>query len=190
VSPDNGVLGGGTRVVITGTNFFGVSGAAAVKFGNANAASYTLDSHTQITAFTPAGLESTVNVVVTAVDGTATLQQAFSYSPTAFETQASGRIFFVPGRAEIRSSEYPELKSILAAASGKANILITVTSRRSSSTKATLGAARLTETMRLLELIGFDSKKAIYTRFNTRSNKGSPNIKKNNRVIIRVSWTN
>jgi subtilase family serine protease len=49
-TPNGG--GTGTSVTITGTGF---GGATAVKFGGINAASYTVDSDTQITATTAAG---------------------------------------------------------------------------------------------------------------------------------------
>ena len=50
VSPSSGPTAGGTVVTITGTNF---TGASAVNFGATAAASYTVDSATQITATTP-----------------------------------------------------------------------------------------------------------------------------------------
>lgn len=51
VSPPSGPLTGGTTVTITGTGFTGV---IAVTFDEVDAASYTVDSATQITAVTPA----------------------------------------------------------------------------------------------------------------------------------------
>jgi hypothetical protein len=52
VAPNHGPVSGGTTVVITGSNF---TGATAVDFGyQAPAASFTVDSPTQITAVTPA----------------------------------------------------------------------------------------------------------------------------------------
>src|SRR2546428_12996670 len=57
---------GGSSVTITGTNF---SGAAAVRFGNNAAGSFTVNSATQITATSPAGI-GTVDVTVTTAGGT------------------------------------------------------------------------------------------------------------------------
>ena len=67
VNPSSGPTGGGTPVTITGTNF---TGATTVKFGSNNAASYTIDSSTQITATSPAGSAGTVDVTITAAGGT------------------------------------------------------------------------------------------------------------------------
>ena len=67
VSPNIGPTTGGTTVIITGTGF---TGATAVKFGATAAASYTVNSSTQITATSPAGSAATVDVRVTTVGGT------------------------------------------------------------------------------------------------------------------------
>jgi hypothetical protein len=69
VSPKSGPASGGTSVIITGTGFIGLSGAAAVAFGGTNATSYTVNSATQITATAPARAAGTVDVVVTATGG-------------------------------------------------------------------------------------------------------------------------
>ncbi len=66
LSVDSGPAAGGATVVITGTDFSGLSGAAAVSFGGTDAASYTVDSETQITAVTPAHAVGTADVTVTA----------------------------------------------------------------------------------------------------------------------------
>src|SRR3954451_16754792 len=62
--PLTGPTTGGITVVINGTNFLGVTGAAGEKFGANNATSYTVDSDTRITAVLPAG-NGLVNVTVT-----------------------------------------------------------------------------------------------------------------------------
>ncbi|MET3967203.1 capsular polysaccharide biosynthesis protein [Bradyrhizobium sp. S3.9.1] len=80
ISPTSGPTGGGTSVIITGTNFSTTTGAAGVKFGANNAASYTVNSNTQITATAPAGA-GTVDVTVTTVGGTSatTASDQFTY---------------------------------------------------------------------------------------------------------------
>jgi hypothetical protein len=50
IVPNSGPSTGGTTVVITGRNF---TGATAVRFGANPAASFTVDSDTQITAVSP-----------------------------------------------------------------------------------------------------------------------------------------
>ncbi|MDQ2832575.1 MAG: DUF6067 family protein [Acidobacteriota bacterium] len=52
LSPSSGVNTGGASVIITGANF---GSASAVQFGGVAAASFTVNSTTQITAVTPAG---------------------------------------------------------------------------------------------------------------------------------------
>jgi sugar lactone lactonase YvrE len=67
ISPASGLTVGGTSVTITGTNF---TGATAVQFGTNNAASFAVNSSTQITATTPVGTAGTVDVTVTTTGGT------------------------------------------------------------------------------------------------------------------------
>lgn len=67
ITPNSGSTGGGTSVTITGTGFLG---ATAVKFGATNAASFVVNSTTQITAVSPAGSPGAVSLVVTAPGGT------------------------------------------------------------------------------------------------------------------------
>ncbi len=77
VSPASGPLVGGTSVTITGTF---LTGATAVTFGGA-AATFTVDSPTQITATIPAHAAGQVNVVVTTPGGAATGTGSFRYIP-------------------------------------------------------------------------------------------------------------
>ena len=62
VSPSSGSTAGGTSVALTGTNF---TGATAVTFGTTPASSFTVNSSTSITATSPAGAASTVDITVT-----------------------------------------------------------------------------------------------------------------------------
>lgn len=82
VAPNVGALAGGTLVTVTGTQFIGLTGAAAVKFGANNATSYTVLSPTALTAVSPAGLAGTVDVRVTNPIGTSAIVVAdqFTYS--------------------------------------------------------------------------------------------------------------
>src|SRR5262245_15280244 len=79
VNPNTGPTSGGTSVTITGTNF---SGATVVRFGNNAAGSFTVNSATQITATSPAGV-GTVDVTVTTEGGTSATSTAdqFTYVP-------------------------------------------------------------------------------------------------------------
>jgi hypothetical protein len=78
LSVRSGPPAGGTSVVITGTDF---TGATAVKFGANNAASFTVNSSTTITATSPAG-GGTVDVTVSipSYSSSPTSADLFSYT--------------------------------------------------------------------------------------------------------------
>lgn len=81
VSPDHGPTTGGTSVVITGADF---TGATAVKFGTTDAAGFTVDSGTQITATSPAvSNTATVDVTVTTQYGTSATGSSDRFAFTA-----------------------------------------------------------------------------------------------------------
>ena len=82
LNPTHGPAAGANQVVITGTEFIGLTGPAAVKFGGTNATAYTVDTPTQITATAPAGT-GTVNVSVTNSTATSanTLADNYTYDP-------------------------------------------------------------------------------------------------------------
>jgi C1A family cysteine protease len=88
VSPTSGSTAGGTSVVINGAGFVGVTGATAVRFGAANATSYTVNSATRITAVAPvAAAAGTVQVQVTAVAGATADTAADNYTYTVVRTR-------------------------------------------------------------------------------------------------------
>jgi streptogramin lyase len=76
---NKGPAGGGTTVTITGSH---LTGATAVRFASSNAASFTVNSPTSITAVSPAGTTGTVDVTVTTRGGTsaATSKDHFKYA--------------------------------------------------------------------------------------------------------------
>jgi hypothetical protein len=77
ITPASGPTGGGTTVVISGHD---LTGATAVGFGSAPAASFSVDSETQITAHSPAvGAGGAAAVSVTTPAGSATSPTAFVY---------------------------------------------------------------------------------------------------------------
>jgi hypothetical protein len=76
VTPSNGPAAGGTVVTIAGINF---TGATAVKFGATNAATYTVNSATQVTATSPAGT-GTVDITVTTAGGTSATSAADQFT--------------------------------------------------------------------------------------------------------------
>lgn len=82
IAPETGAAAGGDTVVITGRDFSFVdeSDATAVKFGATNAATFSVDSDTQITATTPALAANAYAVNVKNEFGTGTLADAFTTS--------------------------------------------------------------------------------------------------------------
>lgn len=96
VSPQNGPIGGGTAVTITGSNF---TGATQVLFGNTAATSFTVVSNVQINAVSPAGAAGDVQVRVQNANGLSatSLATRFTYgaaaAPTATIELATGWSF-------------------------------------------------------------------------------------------------
>jgi hypothetical protein len=80
VAPLFGPVAGGTSVVLTGKGF---EGATAVKFGALDAASFTVDSATQVTAVAPPAAVGTVDVTVTTPVDSFTTKGAFTYVDNA-----------------------------------------------------------------------------------------------------------
>jgi alpha-tubulin suppressor-like RCC1 family protein len=80
LSAKSGPAGGGTRVTITGTEF---TGATAIRFGTDEAASFSVNSPTSITAVAPAHTGGLVDVTVTNTIATsaASLADRFKYIP-------------------------------------------------------------------------------------------------------------
>ncbi|MGW2390586.1 IPT/TIG domain-containing protein [Streptomyces lydicamycinicus] len=83
ISPNQGSTGGGTTVVITGTN---LGGATAVKFGTKNA-TITANTPTSVTVTSPSGT-GTVPVTVTTPGGTSNPLQFF-YVGAPFKSSLS-----------------------------------------------------------------------------------------------------
>ena len=67
LTPKKGPAVGGTSVTVEGTNF---TGATAVKFGSIDAASFSVNSDTSITALSPEEPRGRVEVTVTTPNGT------------------------------------------------------------------------------------------------------------------------
>lgn len=91
VSPSSGPATGGTSVSIAGQALTGVT---AVKFGGVNAAAFSFNSDSSITATAPAGTAgATVDITVTTPGGTSTIgaSDQFTYiSPPAISAVAPG----------------------------------------------------------------------------------------------------
>jgi hypothetical protein len=77
VSVASGPASGGTTVAITGTGF---TGATAVTFGDAPAASFVVNGDTSITAVSPATIGGTVDVTVTTAGGTSAASPADEFT--------------------------------------------------------------------------------------------------------------
>ena len=85
VSPNSGPAGGGTSVKITGSEF---TGATEVKFGTVNAASFKVESATEIKAVSPAS-SGVASLSVTTPGGTSTTGTGdeFTYIPAPTVTK-------------------------------------------------------------------------------------------------------
>jgi hypothetical protein len=77
INPSRGLAAGGTSVVITGAGF---TGAAAVYFGTSAAASFVINSPTQITATSPAQPVGAVDVTVVGPGGVSALSPTDKYT--------------------------------------------------------------------------------------------------------------
>jgi hypothetical protein len=77
VHPNSGPTSGNTRVLITGGSF---SGTRAVSFGDTPAKSFTVNSPSSITAYSPAHAAGTVDVTVTTWDGTSATSPADQFT--------------------------------------------------------------------------------------------------------------
>jgi len=79
ITPNVGPTTGGTAVSISGSN---LGGATSVKFGNANATSFTVISATQISAIVPPGSLGSVDVTVRTPGGTSLVSSSdqFTYA--------------------------------------------------------------------------------------------------------------
>jgi hypothetical protein len=91
VAPGSGPATGGTTVVITGSGF---SGATAVTFDGVNAASFTVNSNTQITAISPAHAAGSVFIRVTTPGGTSAQVTAAQFVFTGTGTTTSYTLTF------------------------------------------------------------------------------------------------
>ncbi len=80
ISPSSGFADGGTSVTITGT---GLNNTTAVKFGAPDATGFTVNSDTQVTATSPAGvIGQTVDITVTTPGGTSAVSSADQFTYT------------------------------------------------------------------------------------------------------------
>ncbi|MEO5974866.1 MAG: IPT/TIG domain-containing protein [Ilumatobacteraceae bacterium] len=79
LSPTNGPIGGGTSVVITGTN---LTSTVSVTFGGTAATSFTNVSATSVTAVTPANSAGAVAVILTTAGGSDTSTFTYFAVPT------------------------------------------------------------------------------------------------------------
>jgi hypothetical protein len=78
INPNQGIIGGGEQVTITGSNF---REATAVAFGGTPAASFAVATSTTITCITPVmAAPGAVDVTVTNPEGTATSTGGFTFS--------------------------------------------------------------------------------------------------------------
>jgi alpha-tubulin suppressor-like RCC1 family protein len=110
IAPAAGTQEGGTKVVISGSNFEGVS---AVSFGATAAASFKVESSSEIVAFSPAGV-GTVDVTITGPGGTSATLPADQFNYTSSPPEL-GRCVKVAKKGSPPSGAYSEGSCITAA---------------------------------------------------------------------------
>jgi len=99
IAPSSGTNLGGTSVVITGTDF---TGATSVSFDSVPAASFVVNSATQITAVSPAlgsGGVAIKNIIVVTPGGTSSINFASQFiyvQPHPVPTYTVNNVFFDP----------------------------------------------------------------------------------------------
>lgn len=114
VSSDIADTAGGDSIVITGTGF---TGATDVKFGGVSAASFTVNSSTQITAVTPEVSAGTVDVDVVKAAGTGTLSACIEFwSPAELTPQ----VFFEGNYVNATGTWTPRYTAFSTGNAGKA----------------------------------------------------------------------
>lgn len=91
ISPSSGTSAGGTSVTVTGTGF---TGASAVTFGATAAASYNVDSATQITAVSPVHAIGAVDITVTVSGATSATGagDVFTFTTTSYAASGSAAV--------------------------------------------------------------------------------------------------
>lgn len=76
VEPSSGSVAGGTEVILTGDNFYGVT---SIKIGENNVSDFTVNAPNKITLITPPGLAGSSMVLVTGAGGVSQSQAYYSY---------------------------------------------------------------------------------------------------------------
>jgi uncharacterized repeat protein (TIGR02543 family) len=102
-------------------------------------------------------------------------------------TKADARVFFKPGKSVLRASQKLVLRDLVDSLRGKADITLTIVSRRAKASKKALGKARNTAVVRYLRASGVT---ATFVRTNTVSKSNMALTKKVNRVTVFGAWTN
>ena len=88
IHPIAGPTAGGTPVILTGSGFASAAPSGAVQFGS-TAATYTVNSDTQITAIAPPGAAGTVDITVSTVGGTSATSAGDRFTYAQAPTTAS-----------------------------------------------------------------------------------------------------
>ena len=115
ISANSGPSDGGTQVVLTGQGF---TGATAVYFGSFPAASFTVDSDTQMTAVSPLGY-GTAPISVSTPDGTSGAGEAvFTYSSSTSTGSGTGTSISASGSTSASSGSTSASGGSTSASSG------------------------------------------------------------------------
>lgn len=150
VSPSSGLANGTVSVTIAGTGFTGVTGAAGVKINGTNAASYTVDSSTQITATVATGTTTGEVVVTHPTNGASTGGPTFTVTTPSLVTKATGMYLSVDSTGRLRKAGGHEIQLIGSSCTGTSNTL----GRNNNKTDSSLSADDLADLLAYGEIGG------------------------------------
>jgi uncharacterized repeat protein (TIGR02543 family) len=102
-------------------------------------------------------------------------------------TKTSERIFFNPGKSNLRASQKLVLRDLVDAIRGKSNITLSLVSNRAKNSTKALGKARNAAVVAHLRSLGVT---ATFVRENNVSSTNLSTAQKVNRITIHAAWTN
>jgi len=102
-------------------------------------------------------------------------------------TKASTRVFFNPGKSNLRAAQKLVLRDLVDSLRGKSNISVTVVALRAKASVKSLGRTRNAAVVRYLKSQGVN---ATFARKNNVSSSNLTKAKKVNRVTVQAVWTN
>ncbi len=168
VNPSSGLLGGGTPVTLTGTNF---ASGAAVTFGGTAATNVVVVNSTQITATTPAHAAGAVNVVVTNPNTQAgTLTNGYTYVNTVAITFAQVAAATPVSAAQVTVT-YPGPQTV-----GNFNVVVVGWNDTTSTVQSITDSAGNSYSLAIGPTSGTGLRQSIYYAANIKGGSNTVNV--------------